>query len=159
MTNQKFYDDNFVKSAVLEIARQMQIQNYRPHYIAGLTRGGLTPGVMLSHYLDRPLHPLDHDMSNLWMPEDAFGHYSDPLNILVIDDINDTGNTFINLTEDWKANCQPGNERWNTIWHNNVKFAALIHNEASDFESDYYGHTINKAENPEWCVFPWERWW
>jgi len=159
MTNQKFYDDNFVKSAVLEIARQMQIQNFRPHYIVGLSRGGLIPGVLLSHYIDKPFHPLEHDESNCWMSEDAFGYHADPLNILVIDDINDTGKTFTNLAEDWKTNCLPGNERWNNVWHNSVKFAALIHNEASTFETDYHGHTINKAENPEWCVFPWERWW
>lgn len=159
MTNQKFYDDNFVKSAVLEIARKLYVDGFKPDYIVGLSRGGLIPGVLLSHYLDIPFHPLGHDESNCWMAEDAFGAYSDPIKILVIDDINDTGGTFNDLTEDWRGVCFPDDERWNNTWHQSVKFAALIHNEASEFETDYRGHTINKAENPEWCVFPWERWW
>lgn len=155
MTNQKFYDDNFVKSAVLEIARNIYIDDFKPDYIVGLSRGGLIPGVLLSHYLDVPFHPLGHDESNLWMAEDAFG----TKRILIIDDINDTGHTFKELTEDWQSGVYSDSSYWDTVWHHKVKFAALIHNEASEFESDYRGHTINKAENPEWCVFPWERWW
>jgi xanthine phosphoribosyltransferase len=152
----------------------MYKDNYRPDYIVGLTRGGLVPGVLLSHYLDVPFYALNKDESNLWMAEDAFGYagqdsqeeyksrwdISFRKNILIIDDINDTGKTFRNIVEDWRSGCLPKEEQaWNTVWHNNVKFACLIHNDASDFNTDFPGYTINKLENPEWCVFPWEQWW
>ena len=41
----------------------------------------------------------------------------------------------------------------------NVKFAALIDNLPSDFVVEYNGVEINKEENPEWIVFPYEEWW
>ena len=169
-----YYTDEFVKSGVLEIARQMFKQDFRPDYIVGLTRGGLIPGVMLSHYLDLPFYALDPRESNLWMAEDAFGYVpaddqeviksrwdiSYRKNILIVDDINDRGNTFKNLKEDWRSGCLPKEDAaWNSVWHRNVRFAALIENQASDFDADFVGLEINKVENPEWCVFPWESWW
>jgi xanthine phosphoribosyltransferase len=174
MNKQMYYTDEFVKSGVLEIARQMFKQDFRPDYIVGLTRGGLIPGVMLSHYLDLPFYALDPRESNLWMAEDAFGYVpaddqeviksrwdiSYRKNILIVDDINDRGNTFKNLKEDWRSGCLPKEDAaWNSVWHRNVRFAALIENQASDFDADFVGLEINKVENPEWCVFPWESWW
>ena len=174
MENQTFYTDEFVKSRVLEIARQMFKEDFRPDYIVGLTRGGLVPAVMLSHYLDVPMYALDPNESNLWMAEEAFGYVpsdqqeiiksrwdvSYRKNILVMDDINDSGNTFKRLIEDWQGGCLPKEESaWNSVWHNTTKFAVLIENQASDFDADFVGLEINKAENPEWCVFPWESWW
>lgn len=174
MDIEKLYDDKFVKTAVLEIARQMYDDEFKPEYIAAVTRGGLVAGVMLSHYLGIPLKTLSPDESNLWMAEDAYGYVPkddrtpDNLgdhdeffakNILIIDDINDTGKTFKDIVDDWQGGCVPKSSHWNDVWHGNVKFAVLIHNEASEFDSDYVGKRINKVENPEWCVFPWEHWW
>ena len=171
----KLYDEKFVKTSVLEIVRQMYDAEFKPDYIAAMNRGGLIAGVMLSHYLHIPLKVLHRDESNLWMAEEAYGYVPkdmDPVltnagghdpafakNILIIDDINDTGSTFKELVDDWQGGCLPKNDHWNDVWHNNVKFAVLIHNEASDFDSDFVGKYINKVENPEWCVFPWESWW
>lgn len=169
-----FYTDEQIKAFILEISRQIYNDEFRPNYIVGLTRGGLVPGVMLSHYLDIPFYALNKDETNCWMAEDAYGYVpaeysalthelkhdgSLKKNILVIDDINDTGNTFLELKKDWTGSCRPKDPRWETIWHNNVKFAALIENEGSQFATDYFGFHINKFENPEWCVFPWEQWW
>jgi hypothetical protein len=81
-------------------------------------------------------------------------------NCNLVDDINDRGNTFKNLKEDWRSGCLPKEDAaWNSVWHRNVRFAALIENQASDFDADFVGLEINKVENPEWCVFPWESWW
>jgi hypoxanthine phosphoribosyltransferase len=149
--NKVYYTNNQIHSYVLEIARQIYQDNYRPDYIVGLTRGGLVPGVLLSHYLDVPFHALNKDESNLWMAEDAL----EGKNILVIDDINDTGNTLNKLKNDWAGNSGD----WESIFTYNVKFAVCIDNESSNEFVNYAGYTINKAENPEWCVFPWEEWW
>jgi hypoxanthine phosphoribosyltransferase len=81
-------------------------------------------------------------------------------NILIVDDINDTGATLQWIKDDWASGCLPNEiETWNNIWNDTVRFAALIDNDASPFEVNYIGESINKAENPQWVVFPWEEWW
>jgi hypoxanthine phosphoribosyltransferase len=107
--------------------------------------------------------------SNLWMAEDAFGYTDyDPMvshdgrkNILIVDDINDSGATLNWIKQDWEDSCLPGNERWEHIWGNNVRVAVLVDNESSASELDisYSAINLNKADEDCWIVFPWEQWW
>jgi len=179
-----YYKESTIRSWVHDIIRAVNADNWRPDYIVGLTRGGLVPAVMLSHYLDVPMHALkvslrdgDHGPeSNAWMAEDAFGWIEGGYrglggdgafdftmhakNILIVDDINDTGATLNWIRKDWQSSCLPDNSRWENVFGNNVRFAVLINNEASEFtDVDYVGMSINKLEEPIWCVFPWEEWW
>ena len=145
--------------------------DFKPEYIVGISRGGLTPAVIISHILDVPMYTLkvtlrdgqeedcDH---NCWMSEDAFGYGSagclenEPTRILIVDDINDTGATFNWIKQDWRDMCLPNSADWQNIWHENVRFAVLVDNVASEFKTDYSAMEINKAEDPSWIVFPWE---
>jgi hypoxanthine phosphoribosyltransferase len=87
------------------------------------------------------------------MSEDAFNGKK----ILVIDDINDTGETLNYLCQDWQRNCIPDDIKWDTVWDDNVRFATLTENMASGFGNvRYYSHEINKAEEDVWLVYPWE---
>lgn len=124
-------------------------------------------------------------VSDLGMAEDAFGYNteryvedendvgsileaaSDLLeqgesykNILIVDDINDTGATFNWIKEDWRSGCIPNDPSWdNDIWHCNVKFAVITNNLASNAEVDFYAYEVNKAEEDCWLVYPWEEFW
>ena len=127
-----------------------------PSYIIGLTRGGLIPATILSHKLSCPLYPFnlslrDHIRTDTkeWMAIDALTHK----NILVVDDINDTGATFDTFKKQWEA-FKDGN--WNKIWHNNVRFAVIDHNLVSKSKIDYCGNILNKSINDVWIVYPWE---
>jgi len=160
------YTTKQVDQFLHNIIRELYTDEFKPDYIVGLTRGGLVPAVQLSHYLKVPMNALkvaldenNESESNCWMAEDAFGYDADPKNILIVDDICDTGLTFNWIIRDWQSNCMRDNEKWNNIWHNNVRFASVIYNEESKFDIDYAGYTINKLEKPEWCIFPWEEWW
>tara|TARA_B100000989_G_C19495226_1_gene451687 strand:- start:511 stop:987 length:477 start_codon:yes stop_codon:yes gene_type:complete len=152
-----FYTWNDVEKMVTNIITQMYNDNFRPEYIVGITRGGLTPAIMMSNRTSIPMKTLDVRLrdteglkglpeSNGNMAYDAgFGK-----KILVVDDINDTGATFNWIKDDWlrlsNNNSMPG-----------VKFAALTENLASDFgEISYYAHEVNKEEDPIWLVYPWE---
>ena len=83
--------------------------------VMGLPRGGLIPAVLISHELNLPfvLHP--------------------GKNTLVVDDINDTGETLS------KA---PG-----AYW------ATLHHKLTSKFQHNFYAKEIED----QWIVYPWER--
>ena len=166
-----YYKDSTIKAWIHEIIRAMNADGWRPDYIVGLTRGGLVPAVMLSHYLDVPMHSLgvslrDSELgpeTNCWLAEDAFGDRDSTApgkNILIVDDINDSGATLNWIKEDWQSCCLPTNPRWDSVWSNSVRVAVMVNNEASDFKTvDYAGLNINKLEEPIWCVFPWEEWW
>jgi hypoxanthine phosphoribosyltransferase len=110
------------------------------------------------------------------MAEDAFGYISaseiprpageptsDPSlrkNILIIDDINDTGATLDWIIQDWQGSNLPNDPAWaDGIWNGNVRFAVLFDNLASKFSRkiDYSAVEINKAEEDVWIVYPWER--
>jgi hypoxanthine phosphoribosyltransferase len=177
MTTKKiYYTDQQVQGWVHDIVRAMNQDHWRPDYVVGLTRGGLVPANLISQYLDVPMETLkvslrDSDMgpeSKPWMAEDAFGYVEhDPMasgngrkNILIVDDINDSGATLSWIAQDWQSSCFPDDPRWKEeIWHRNVRVAVLVDNSASKFDVDYAGTEINKIENPEWIVFPWEEWW
>jgi hypoxanthine phosphoribosyltransferase len=159
-----YYKESTIRAWLHDIIRAMNSDEWRPDYIVGLTRGGLIPATMLSHYLDIPMHTLKVSLrddangpeSNLWMAEDAL----EGKKILIVDDINDTGATLNWIQDDWMNSALPDNEQWNHIWGDTVRTAVMINNEASDFTAvDYAGLNINKLEEPIWCVFPWEEWW
>jgi hypoxanthine phosphoribosyltransferase len=157
---------------VQHICREISLSNWQPDYVAGITRGGLLPAVMISHYLAVPMHTLKVSLrddadnvseSNIWMAEDAFGYNMDPpKNILIVDDINDSGATLNWIMTDWQSSCLPHDVKWEKdIWNNNVRFAVVVDNLASKCSvgMDYYGMEINKEENNVWIDFPYEDWW
>ena len=170
-----------LKGTVNALCREIVNSGWRPDYVVGITRGGLTPAVMISHYFKVPCETLKISLrdggeseSNLWMAEHAFGYVpkdergsgnadTDPAyrkNILIVDDINDSGATLEWLIKDWQSSCLPNHMAWDAVWNRNVKFAVLVNNEASNFKNvDYTGSTINKINEPCWIVFPWENWW
>ena len=177
MIKKHYYTWQDVERMCVSIVNQMYKNNWRPDYIVGITRGGNVPATIISNMtgirceaLKVSLRDDDRDSeSNCWMAEDAFGYVkkyateegtSNPKarkNILIIDDINDTGATFNWIMEDWKAGCLPDSEAWQDIWQENVRFASLTENLASDFDKvDYTCHEVNKAEEDVWLVYPWE---
>jgi hypoxanthine phosphoribosyltransferase len=176
-----YYSYEQIEKLTEKIIHQIAKDRWIPDYIIGLTRGGLIPAVYMSHMLDIPMETLKVALrdgtggeSNCWMAEDAFGYVSiedrgesgcqtDPAlrkNILIVDDINDTGATLDWIIKDWPLGCLPSHHAWiNSIWGHNVRFAVLIDNQSSRFSRkiDYAGTEINKAEEDVWIVYPWER--
>jgi uncharacterized protein len=176
--NKIYYTWQDVENQTQEILRQLHNDSWRPDYVVGLTRGGLVPANLISQYLECPMETLKVSLrddnsqpeSNLWMAEDAYGHeVYDPMcsgdgrkNILIVDDINDSGATLNWIQQDWQSSCFPNDqERWQQVWGNNVRVAVLVDNEASasKLNISYSAVDLNKAEHDVWIVFPWESWW
>jgi xanthine phosphoribosyltransferase len=172
-----YYTWQDVEHQTQEILRQLHTDTWRPDYLVGLTRGGLVPANLISQYLSCPMETLKVSLrddtsqpeSNLWMAEDAYGHaVFDPMcsgdgrkNILIVDDINDSGATLNWIMKDWQSSCFPKDKRWKEIWGHTVRVAVLVDNESSKnkLNVDYSAIDLNKAEEDCWIVFPWEDWW
>lgn len=151
---------------MIQVINNLMYQdNWRPDYIVGLTRGGLVPATIMSNMTGIPMYALDVRFRDTggnytgpescgWMRDNAIGlngqvtHDAHKKNILIVDDINDTGRTLCWIKDDWQCN---------EAWGNNVRTACLIDNAPSQFDTlDYTALEINKEENPVWIVFPWE---
>jgi hypoxanthine phosphoribosyltransferase len=134
--------------ALIKIINKINESNWTPDLILSVNRGGCVPGVYLSHMIQVPHKVVDVQLRdaqnhpNLEVLENGIKSYS---NILIIDDINDTGATFNFI----KKNT--------TVSDNKIKYACLIDNRSSDFIVDFSGKQIDKSKNPCWIVFPWER--
>ena len=144
MTKKAYYDWSAIEGMTQDILQQTRDKQFDA--VVGLTRGGLTPAVLVSQYLDIPMHTLkislrDHQEQESLAVLDKLSNQK----VLVIDDINDTGATINYIKENWTLN--------------NLTYAVLINNEASDADVDYSSVDINKREDDVWIVFPWEDWW
>lgn len=152
-----------VQGLVVEIARQAQVAGYRPDLIVGIDRGGLPASIMLSHYLKVPHGTVKVSLrdggeceSVLWLPEMVL----EGKNVLLVDDINDSGATQAWLKQDWASSVAGADPHFlDNFWHDEIRFAVLVNNEASPEDADFSGMTINKAERDVWIDFPWESWW
>lgn len=154
-----------IQNLVQEIARQMQLANWKPDMIIGVERGGLVASIMLSHYLNVchgtvkvSLRDDDGECESLlWAPEMVLNENK---KILIVDDINDTGATQKWIKSDWATSVQGVDPYFaDNFWGDNIRWASLINNEASSENCDFSGRIINKTNKDVWVDFPWESWW
>lgn len=181
--NKLILNNKDFKNHVAKICRDITLSEWTPDYVVGLTRGGLLPAVMISHYFNIPMKSLDISLrdggdtvSNLSMAEDAIGYVPDHAReanggfkclemfkkkILIVDDINDQGSTLNWIMNDWPSGCFPDSDEWNSVWNRNVRFAVVVDNLSSkcNVTMDYVGIEVNKAEKDVWIEFPYEEWW
>lgn len=136
----EYLSDVDVKNCLMDIIRQMYMDGFKPDVVVGLVRGGSVPANLLSQFLDIPCYMINKDEETHLLPEGS--------NILVIDDINDTGSALTEISSYFLHE-----------YEGNFKYATLISNVSSSFEVDYYSIEINKIEEDIWIVFPWENWW
>lgn len=149
----KYLKQRDINRYMFKMIQAMDKDEYRPHAIVGIGRGGLVPSVMMSQWFDAP-----HWSWDVSLKEKTLRDRKQPVNldfiidnvpfrnVLIVDDINDTGATFELISN-------------NAAKEQNIKYAAVVNNLASNFNVDYCGSEINKIEKPEWIVFPWENWW
>ena len=136
-----------MKKTLSEIISQMKSSNFTPEIIFSINRGGCIPGVYLSHRIN-----VQHKVINIQLRDDLNSPNIKSLsniisvynNILIIDDINDTGSTFNFIKKSFKN-------------HNKkLYYASLIENKTSSFKVNFFGKIIDKSVDPKWIVFPWE---
>ena len=145
--DKEYYSIVNLNEDILSLISQVRSANLKIDLILSVNRGGCIPGVYLSHGLKLPHKVIDlqlRDGTNIPDSNSVKNLKINSKKILIIDDINDTGSTFIHLNRIINAN--------NTKKY----FACLINNIGSKFQVEFYGRSINKVEKPSWYVFPWE---
>jgi hypoxanthine phosphoribosyltransferase len=119
-----------IEDAIMSLAHQIKNSNETVEAITGIPRGGLIPAVLLSHKLGLPFYPIFD--TRLYV--DSHNDFSDYENILVVDDICDSGET---LKE-----------------HHQFFTTATIHyKQSAIIKPDFY---YSLANENTWYYYPWE---
>ena len=145
-----WYDWKEMRRDVNSLCRQIVLDKFDPDVIVGLSRGGLTPGVMMSHWMKKPFKPLKTALRDFPEWEDYLPRKTDE-RVLIVDDICDSGETFEKISDhlkERKANLRV-----------DVRFATLWWNNECNFEPHYYINEIAKDTTKTWIHFCWENWW
>ena len=137
-----------LRPLALSTARQIRASGFTPDVVIALSRGGLVPARVICDFLvlknlvsikvehwgitahkdkqTRITHSIDMDLTGK--------------NVLVIDDITDTGDSLLKVIE--HVHGKGAKE---------IKTATLLHILTSKYEPDFYGDEMEWA----WVVFPW----
>jgi len=149
--NKLWYNWREMRRDVNTLCREVSLDKFDPDVIVGLSRGGLTPGVMMSHWMNKPFKPIKTALRDFPEWEDYLPRKTDE-RVLILDDVCDSGVTFTKIREYIQKNAL---EEINC----DVRFAVLWWNNEIDFEPDYYVNEIAKNSTNTWIHFPWESWW
>jgi len=130
-TYTKYYSWFYIDSLIEKLLRRMSGESHRFESIVAVPRGGLIPGTILSHRLQKPLFCLDWYAN---YPMDFCG------DVLVIEDVVDTGKAIAKTRHLVRTvdGCR--------IW-----YAALIRKLWAP-PIDFWGQ-----QEDAWVEFPWEK--
>lgn len=164
MTNHIYYTNEDMKNDVSSLCRDISNSDFKPDIVVGIARGGLFPAVMMSHYFDIPMMSINLSLRDGkvvqavgW--EDLTRHVAEGKNILIVEDICDSGMTFRKVYDEIGISQENSPVEF-AGWPDRVKTATLWHNVSQDlFDCDYVAREISRAEDERWIIFPFEDWW
>jgi len=148
VTNEKlFYSWNDFETDCYSLEKQIDNSRWIPDYIVGIKRGGLIPAVKLSHLFGKPLILVSCQTrdGNSFVDLLEAERIPKQKNILIVDDICDSGLTFEKIVD--------------TFIENNflsIRCCALYYNTSQPFTIDYNAREIDRLTDSKWIVFPWE---
>ena len=148
MTKYIWYKWDEMRKDVNSLIRTIVLDKFTPEVIVGISRGGLTPGVMLSHWFQKPFKSIKAAIRDFPEWEDYLPRKSDK-RILIVDDICDSGKTFQKISNHINKNNNNADIRFASLWWNNE----------CNFKPYYYVRECAKDSEGIWIHFPWEHWW
>ena len=120
-------------------------QSIDPQVIVGISRGGLVPGVMMSHWFKLPFKPVQAALRDFPDWEDYLPRKSDK-RVLIVDDICDSGETLERISSHIAG---PRKDDPMEI-QCDVRFATLWWNNEIDFAPHYYAQEMAKDSTNTW---------
>ena len=149
-----WYDWKEMRRDVNTLCRDITLDKFDPQVIVGISRGGLLPGVMMSHWLQKPFKPVKASLRDFPEWEDYLPKKTDE-RVLIVVDICDSGDTFTRM----KSYINGPRLNQPLELPTEVRFASLWWNNECDFEPHYYAQECAKDSEDIWIHFPWEHWW
>ena len=140
-----------IETSIKDIHEQIIYTNWTPDIIIGIANGGSIPATMFSKTFKIPCKIITVQMRDGKIKEDLdidLIHSIYGKNILIVDEINDSGETLQWILKNWDITPSQ--------WFYNTRIATLTYNIGSAVKSDYYYWKIDKRIDPVWCVYPWE---
>lgn len=139
------YDE--IHEKIMNIAHAAEANGFKPDIVAGISRNGLIPGVILSHYFNTKLISITasfRDHKDYEINEDLLFQIARKEKVLIVDDILDTGDTLFRISRDYVEGFEE-----------NVRIGVVYYRESSKMEAlvDYIG---GRLYNSNWIRFPWE---
>jgi len=135
---------------VRDLAFAIRASGFQPDLVVAIARGGFVPARILCDYLgvmELASFRIEHYRGQ---KVEARARVRHPLNVevegrnvLIVDDLSDTGDTFEVAVRHVKA-----------LGAAEVRTAALHHKQQSRFEPDYYAQRVRKWR---WLSYPWAR--
>jgi len=146
--NKKYLSWDIITECAEKIVKEINERKFEPEVLVPILRGGLGPCAILSHLLNvREIYPIRCSrytgVFKATKPKvEPFPYNINGKDILVIDDILDTGETYEAVSLALKKN-KP----------NRIVCATMFVREDSSRPS-FWG---KEAPKDEWLVFPWEK--
>ena len=133
------------------LALAIEADTWQPDFLIGIGRGGLVPAAYLSHRTGIQMLSVDHSSGEAGFADELLDKLAakigEGLNMLIVDDINDSGGTIRYLRAAIEAKIpNPAG----------LRVAVLIHNVRSKAQAEYRGSEIDRDSDKRWYVFPWE---
>lgn len=144
----EYYKQEWFQRDIDFLVDKINYQKYSPDIIVGVVRGGLVPAVYLSHRLGANMVTVNWSFRDNNIAESHLERLTanNVRNILVVDDICDSGKTLSLLIEDLVSSTGA-----------KIKTATLWFNTRQPFIVDYYANTIDRKDDHRFILFPWEQ--
>jgi len=130
---------------LVRMADYIPSDGWTPTMILGVSRGGLIPAVMLSHFFNIPLYPYHISLRDHIRVAPVNADLVRNQHLLVVDDICDTGRVLDTIYE----KIEP--------FTKNIRSFTLHYKPTQTNHMPYF--FCNVIDANVWIEYPWENWW
>ena len=147
LESKKHYTYEQIHQLTIKAGENILNEHIDYDYIVGVLRGGLVPATILSHYTGIPLDIIKwstRDFTQNVVNHEIAKLLNEGVNIVLVDDINDSGRTFFEIKQSLNYNSDTKGK---------LTTISVLERHNTQYKSDYCGEIVS---SDDWICFPWE---